>query len=286
VDDSGDTAHQWLDGKFAITVGLAGFDGAKHDARPHDWHVEIHPVYALFVRVNDDPFNPKWAFFVRNWGDEGFCADGQWPMGRAVLQVVLPGPGSPTNHHGSINLYPVEGAPTLENVWAYGDDEAERNKLSWGWQANPNGVLLTFNLSPTAQVGIVGDVQFKFRQPVLAARPPTLVHAVPPAKRSRTGAPELTEGTPATREVAVQFEKLPPALQRTAMALVRGTPTHLKPVRMPASSIDQVLVRANALRSGSTPSSSHKAFDDSAIRAAREARRKASAEFIKSHSTP
>jgi hypothetical protein len=54
-------------GKFAIVTGLVGLDCA------HSCGAEIHPVWALAIHVQDDPNDDRWAFFARNWGDEGYC---------------------------------------------------------------------------------------------------------------------------------------------------------------------------------------------------------------------
>ena len=37
----------------------------------------MHPVHAMAIRVQDNPSDEVWAIFVRNWGNEGFCSDGQ-----------------------------------------------------------------------------------------------------------------------------------------------------------------------------------------------------------------
>ena len=57
--------------KFAIVTGLIGTDCA------HSCATELHPVWAMAIRVQDDPADETWAIFVRRWGDEGFCGDEQ-----------------------------------------------------------------------------------------------------------------------------------------------------------------------------------------------------------------
>src|SRR5262249_44389091 len=34
----------------------------------------------------------KWAFFVRNWGDEGACGEGEWPWNKTNIKVLFPRP--------------------------------------------------------------------------------------------------------------------------------------------------------------------------------------------------
>ena len=78
---------QILNGTFAVVTGLFGLDAE------HQGYSELHPVYALSMLVScaDTPdangyFNDEWAIFVRNWGNEGFCAD--W---HAYHMLDLPG---------------------------------------------------------------------------------------------------------------------------------------------------------------------------------------------------
>jgi hypothetical protein len=70
-----DNVHMALqtitNGKLAIVVGLVGLDEA------HCCSTELHPVWAMAIRVKDDPGDEVWAMFVRRWGDEGFCSSDQ-----------------------------------------------------------------------------------------------------------------------------------------------------------------------------------------------------------------
>lgn len=139
-------AHGRIDGKDVIVIGLAGLDAQ------HSVHTELHPVYAMFVHVQDAPTADKWAFFVRNWGDEGYCADHQeyfYPPGRR-LKVLL-------RHPGGSNV--IVG----QNAWVYGDDENDFNQQSWSFQATNEGLLLTFNLQdPSKHDGFVGDLELNW----------------------------------------------------------------------------------------------------------------------------
>lgn len=71
VDQSEAAARQMVDGRFAIATGLVGLD-CSHECRS-----ELHPVWAMAIRVEDDPSDEVWAIFVRRWGNEGFCSDDQ-----------------------------------------------------------------------------------------------------------------------------------------------------------------------------------------------------------------
>jgi hypothetical protein len=54
-------------GAFAIVTGLVGLDCE------HDCGSELHPVWALAMNVQPSADDDLWVFFVRNWGNEGFC---------------------------------------------------------------------------------------------------------------------------------------------------------------------------------------------------------------------
>jgi len=56
--------HAFMDGSQAIVTGLFGIDWV------HTPGAESHPVWALAIEVNPD----RYAFFVRNSGDEGYCS--------------------------------------------------------------------------------------------------------------------------------------------------------------------------------------------------------------------
>ncbi len=61
-----------IPGNPAIVTGLMGLDCAHDEC----WS-ELHPVWALAVKVTAGPSEERWAMFVRNWGNEGFCSSNQ-----------------------------------------------------------------------------------------------------------------------------------------------------------------------------------------------------------------
>ncbi|HVS81027.1 MAG TPA: hypothetical protein VHE60_04775 [Pyrinomonadaceae bacterium] len=67
----GSRGHAMIDGKFAIVTGLIGLDCE------HECHSESHPVWAIAMNVKPSDDDDLWAFFVRNWGNEGFCGTSQ-----------------------------------------------------------------------------------------------------------------------------------------------------------------------------------------------------------------
>ncbi len=60
--------HQIVKGQPAVLTGLFGLDCE------HKCQAELHPVYLLALQVNDAANDDTWAFFARNWGNEGFCS--------------------------------------------------------------------------------------------------------------------------------------------------------------------------------------------------------------------
>lgn len=59
-------------GRYAIVTGLLGLE-MVHGGSP-----ELHPVWAMAIRVkDDDPADEVWAIFIRRWGNEGFCSGDQ-----------------------------------------------------------------------------------------------------------------------------------------------------------------------------------------------------------------
>jgi len=61
--------RQALPGSPSSVTGLLGLD-CEHGCK-----TELHPVFILSARVSEskDGLSEHWAFFVRNWGDEGYC---------------------------------------------------------------------------------------------------------------------------------------------------------------------------------------------------------------------
>jgi len=60
--------------RFAVVTGLLGLDAE------HKGHSELHPVYAMALQTQcttpdaTGHYLARWAIFVRNWGNEGFCS--------------------------------------------------------------------------------------------------------------------------------------------------------------------------------------------------------------------
>jgi hypothetical protein len=264
VDDNDNAAHGHIDGKDAIIIGLAGLDAQ------HSVHTELHPVYAMFVHVQDDPSDDRWAFFVRNWGDEGFCADHQeyfYPPGRK-LQVLL-------RHAGANNV--IVG----QNVWVYGDDENDYNQQSWGFQPTSDGLLLTFNLQdPSKQDGFVGDLNLNWTgsSPVLASGAKAK-QTLPQVKPNST-APEGKEQDAALR---AKFLKLDPGAQKELIKQVKGLEHHSAATKKTGALITALPATPTKPTEKSPTYAYVKAAKDNVGNARRAKRREAAMAFFKAH---
>ncbi|MEO7119691.1 MAG: hypothetical protein ABIY62_01265 [Ginsengibacter sp.] len=148
VDVGDNEAKSHMDNDSAIIIGLLNIDSY------HDDPCELHPVYAMFLQqqvVNFDNIFPVAAtnnnlvyhFFVRNWGDEGFCSSGQEYLFYDYVKIKIPGAGK----------------MTAANVYKPGD--AKFNQMGWEVEYLPDGALLTFHLnSPADKSWFVGDLAF------------------------------------------------------------------------------------------------------------------------------
>ncbi len=133
-------AKSLFSNKTAIVSGLLNLDCV------HECHAELHPVYAMAVRMRDEcapggcgiPVigeNDHWLVFVRNFGNEGSCAhDGQQHfLDRDSFSFKIPAPTG-----DAVNM------PSITTHEFYSDVPG----LSWSVRAVPGGVLLSFSLQP------------------------------------------------------------------------------------------------------------------------------------------
>jgi hypothetical protein len=146
VDQSDGAAHEAIDGKFAIVIGEAGMD------YEHGCHIELHPVYAMFVHVKDDPNDDHWAFFVRNWGDEGYCGNNQIYYrnlftGDNTITIRLP------HEHATLKSF-------TQNIRSVND---HNHKTFLLFSPVPDGLMLRFSLdAPEEHTTIVGDINIQW----------------------------------------------------------------------------------------------------------------------------
>ena len=192
VDADDTTAHLMIDGKFVIIIGMAGVD------LTHTNTSELHPVYAMFVRTPmPEPTQEKWSFFVRNWGDEGFCGPNQEPIPQNTIQVRIPQrPGATKFNLVGANVY---------NYW--NDDDNGCSKQGWAYQRVADGALLTFGLQQSAdQCGFTGDLTIDWG----VTESPEARKAITGLSRAKTRPPS-SEGEDGDRELKAKIDKLDPS---------------------------------------------------------------------------
>jgi hypothetical protein len=157
--DDGQANPMTINGGFAIVIGLLGLDtytGPGHEGKHGT--TELHPVYAMFVRteLNHRSRTHKWAFFVRNLGNEGYCG---------ANDMKLPSPGDGRGHRVIKVQISDAARVSARNAWngARGDaSTAELREMTMIEQPNDRGMELTFILLvPEKQSWIVGDITFE-----------------------------------------------------------------------------------------------------------------------------
>lgn len=156
---------QILDGHYAIVTGLIGIDGV------HGGYTESHPVFSLAILTGqtdaDAVIEQNWSFFIRNWGNEGFCSQQQhywdssngeywiqlrWPKGATSVDVDV------SNTHVFTNLAGLEPPA----IWR-----------GQGW------LYLLFHLPTSEQRAYFdGDLTLRYSFPQgKAHKPPPFEHA-------------------------------------------------------------------------------------------------------------
>lgn len=88
---SDEEGQSFFKDKQIIAAGMLGLDVAHFNDGGHDGgHAELHPIYAIFVHVKDTLNTEHWAFFVRNWGNEGNCGGDNVPLYMQDLSFLIP----------------------------------------------------------------------------------------------------------------------------------------------------------------------------------------------------
>ena len=89
-------------GLEGVAIGVVGLDGV------HGANTELHPLYAMAVRLEQTPpqggvVREKWAFFLRNFGDEGTCSEDIWHWDGNEFFIPLEWPDGATGEVGNSN---------------------------------------------------------------------------------------------------------------------------------------------------------------------------------------
>lgn len=142
-----------VDGRRAIVIGQINLDCV------HGCHPELHPAYAVAIQYLDAPGQQRWAFFARNWGNQGWCS-------RQDHQLV-DRDGNPLRRI-SILLPPMGDDVALETDHELRTGFERRISLgadSFAAQVHraPGGVLLELTLpAPENHGWIEGDLSFRW----------------------------------------------------------------------------------------------------------------------------
>jgi hypothetical protein len=153
VDQGGTGPNTMIDNKLAIVSGLFSLDFE------HSIHSEIHPVFAMAVRVKDiDPNDETWAVFVRRFGNEGFCSShihylDYLPQNQFIFRLPLEWGAAATLDSEDLNFEPDADSPTVTFVPG-------------------QGVLLTFNMNqnPAARQLVSGEIHLHWKNGAQVAR--------------------------------------------------------------------------------------------------------------------
>jgi hypothetical protein len=106
-----------ISGHQAIISGLMGLDDE------HDDGAEIHPVHLFALQINKqrNPDDDAWGFFVRNWGNEGYCSSFYHVLNQDTITLRLRRPsGLPSSARAvflpstTMSLMSVGDAPPPE----------------------------------------------------------------------------------------------------------------------------------------------------------------------------
>jgi hypothetical protein len=167
VDQGGTGPNTMVDNRLAIVSGLFSLDFE------HSIHSEIHPVFAMALRVkDDDPNDETWAVFVRRFGNEGFCSShihylDYLPQNQFIFRLPLEWGATATLDSEDLNFEPDADSPTVTFVPG-------------------QGVLLTFNMTqnPAARQLVSGEIHLHWKnaKAQVVSRPPIEPGRVAPGR--------------------------------------------------------------------------------------------------------
>ena len=123
---------------LAVVVGVPSIDCADH---PEANTAEIHPAYAVAIRIREDPSKPEqWAFFYRRRGNNGGCGSRTYGRCATTFQLPLSFPGVPPGKVLKSADVHVDAHP-----WAADDSPAPDVTVAGHFDL-ASGTVLTINL--------------------------------------------------------------------------------------------------------------------------------------------
>lgn len=177
-------------GTEAIIIGQLGLDCA------HSCGTELHPAWAVFVHVRDDLDNDTWAFFVRNWGDEGFCSENNHQPGMVQqFTVRLPQVGATSV---AIRV-PETIVGTTQPVPPYTIALAPEG----------DAALATFTLPPAESRGIIyGELHLQWKRSLSAVQINAITRRASSAGISAAQIEAITRRAKSPQQSAAQIEAI------------------------------------------------------------------------------
>src|SRR5205823_10088349 len=111
---------------------------------------ELHPIYAMAIRINEDPNDETWVIFVRNWGNEGYCSELAHPLDSQTITFRLPMTGA-------------IGMTWTSTFYPPGEASKPYVDLAYDEQHRLEGALVSFNLpSPDEGALITGKLHLRW----------------------------------------------------------------------------------------------------------------------------
>ncbi len=165
--------YNMVAGKHTIVSGLYGLDCA------HGCFPEIHPVFAMAIRVKDDPTDEVWEIFARRSGDEGFCSEKEYAIGglpNDAYALRLPTRGT--------------GVQVTREQWG---TKSGSISVSYPPIEARHGKIVAFNTASLDDV-IHGELHLAWTGPVIHPLPGGIV--TPPLTRGAAPRPPIPTGPP------------------------------------------------------------------------------------------
>ena len=232
VDKGDDHARDMIDGHSVIVIGLLGLD------TPHRGKPELHPAYAIFVLLDRNRVlrQTRWAFFVRNWGNEGICGSGRLSVYKSPIKVQI---------RRAVQV-------VSQNTWAgaRNGSRADLNKMRMDPQlytsmdpTNFAGIELRFTLlPPDKESWIMGDVTFQ--EPIPGVTGDLKDKMWPPfdfvraeSKMPKTSSRDEEKMSPQAEAIQAQINKLPEGSRKELLAQLEAIGPRVKGIRLPQAKV-------------------------------------------------
>lgn len=133
-----------LQGADAIITGVAGQDCG------HSCNTEWHPALAFFVHTKADTQDDTWVFFVKNFGNEGFCGSQEIEATMQDYTARLP------------EAFATDVALANGTIVA-ATNSVGANGFSYSKDPNGGGAFFHFSLPPASQKGVIlGELHLRW----------------------------------------------------------------------------------------------------------------------------